>query len=211
MARQNKDLTADVYGEEFSTEQLQAIRRRLAKRANNNLRDLARNSSPITGEVYNSYGAAVNALDYLKKRGRRYFSEKEMLTKNRTVLKSEILRLQKFLNAPTSTSKGQREIEEKRVATFEGKPHPVHFARNKEFYDFLNSDTFHGLVSGGLSSETVLEAYDTARLKAKGDHDATMEKLDDALQAFRSKAEESNVKNLWQHLDISPFENSGNE
>lgn len=210
MATQNKDLTADIYGEEFTTEQLQEIRRRLAKRANNNLRDLARNSSPITGEAYNSYGAAVDALDYLKKRGRRYFSEKEKLTKNRTVLKSEILRLQKFLNAPTSTSKGQRAIEEKRIATFEGKTHPVHFARNKEFYDFLNSDTFHGLVSGALSSETVLEAYDTARLKAKGDHDATMEKLDDALQAFRSKAEESNVKNLWRHLDISPFENSGN-
>ena len=75
MARGNQELTADVYGEQYSTAQLQEIRRKLAKRANNSLRDLSRNSSPITGEAYNSYGAAVDALDYLKARNRRYFSE----------------------------------------------------------------------------------------------------------------------------------------
>lgn len=207
MAKQNKDLRADVYGEEYTTEQLQAIRRRLAKRANNNLRDLARNSSPITGEVYNSYGAAVDALDYLKKRGRRYFSEKETLTKNRTVLKSEILRLQKFLIAPTSTSKGQRTIEEKRAATFEKKG--IHFGSNKEFYSFLNSDTFHGLVASGFDSETIVRAYDKMRKREKGDHEKTVSAMSNALESFRA-GEKTSVKNLWQHLDISPFDDSGN-
>lgn len=207
MARKNKDLTADVYGEEYTTEQLQAIRRRLAKRANNNLRDLAQNSSPITGEVYNSYGAAVDALDYLKKRGRRYFSEKESLTQNRMVLKSEILRLQKFLNAPSSTSKGQRKIEEKRAATFEKKG--LHFGSNREFYQFLASDTFHGLVASGFDSETIVSAYDKMRKHEKGDYEKTVRAMGDALESFRA-GEKTTLKNLWQHLDISPFDNSNN-
>lgn len=207
MAKQNKDLTADAYGEEYTTEQLQKIRRRLAKRANNNLRDLSRNSSPITGEVYNSYGAAVDALDYLKKRGRRYFSEQEKLTQNRTVLKSEILRLQKFLNAPSSTSKGQREIEQKRAATFEKKG--LHFGNNSEFYSFLSSDTFHGLVASGFDSETIVSAYDKMRKREKGDHEKTVSTMSNALESFRA-GEKTTLKNLWQHLEISPFDGSGN-
>ena len=94
MARKDQALTADVYGEQYSTAQLQEIRRKLAKRANNSLRDMSRNSSPITGEAYNTYGAAVDALDYLKTRNRRYFSESHTLTENRTEMKAEIHRLQ---------------------------------------------------------------------------------------------------------------------
>lgn len=211
MTRRNKDLSADVYGDNYSTEELQKIRRRLAKRANNYLRDLSRNSSPITGEIYNSYGAAVDALDYLKKRGRRYFSEKQELTKNRVTLKAEILRLQKFISAPSATVKGQRAIEEKRVATFEGKEHPVHFARNREFYEFLNSDTFHGLIQSGLSSETILEAYDEARVREKNQsHETVMSNLSEALDSFRN-GEKSSIKNLWTHLDCTPFDGSEND
>ena len=75
MARKDQALTADVYGEQYSTAQLQEIRRKLAKRANKYLRDLSRKPSPITGDVYNSYGAAVDALDYLKARNSSYCSE----------------------------------------------------------------------------------------------------------------------------------------
>lgn len=206
MARRDQALTADVYGEQYSTTQLQDMRRRLAKRANNSLRDLSRNSSPITGEVYNSYGAAVDALDYLKKRNRRYFSESLNLTKNRTVLKAEIQRLQYFLTRPSHTVKGQREIEQKRMSTFEAKG--IHFAGNKEFYQFLNSGTFQNLRKSQYSSEQLVEDYERAREKGLT-HDQVMERLEDSLEDFR-QGEKVTQKNVWRHLDISPFDNSGN-
>lgn len=206
MARRDQVLTADVYGEQYSTAQLQDIRRRLAKRANNSLRDLSRNSSPITGEVYNSYGAAVDALDYLKKRNRRYFSESLNLTKNRTVLKAEIQRLQYFLTRPSHTVRGQREIEQKRMSTFEAKG--IHFAGNKEFYQFLNSGTFQNLRKSQYSSEQLVEDYERAREKGLT-HDQVMERLEDSLEDFR-QGEKVTQKNVWRHLDISPFDNSDN-
>lgn len=206
MARRDSALTADVYGNQYSTAQLQEIRRKLAKRANYSLRDLARNSSPITGEVYNSYGAAVDALDYLKARNRRYFSESLTLTENRTVLKAEIQRLQYFLTRPSHTVKGQREIEQKRIATFEKKG--IHFASSKEFYQFLSSETFQSLRKLQYSSEQLIEDYERAR-EPGTTNDQVMEKLSNALDAFR-KGEKVTQKNLWKHLDISPFDNSAN-
>lgn len=206
MPRRDQALTADVYGNQYSTAQLQEIRRKLAKRANNSLRDLARNSSPITGEVYNSYGAAVDALDYLKARNRRYFSESLTLTENRTVLKAEIRRLQYFLTRPSHTVKGQREIEQKRIETFEKKG--IHFASTKEFYQFLNSGTFQSLRKLQYSSEQLIEDYERAREQG-ATNDQVMEKLSNALEAFR-KGEKVTQKNLWKHLDISPFDNSAN-
>lgn len=206
MARRDRALTADVYGNQYSTAQLQEIRRKLAKRANNSLRDLSRNSSPITGEVYNSYGAAVDALDYLKARNRRYFSESLTLTENRTVLKAEIQRLQYFLTRPSHTVKGQREIEQKRIDTFEKKG--IHFASSKEFYQFLNSGTFQSLRKLQYSSEQLIEDYERAREQGIT-NDQVMEKLSNALVAFR-KGEKVTQKNLWEHLDISPFNNSAN-
>jgi hypothetical protein len=206
MARREQALTADVYGNQYSTAQLQEIRRKLAKRANNSLRDLARNSSPITGEVYNSYGAAVDALDYLKARNRRYFSESLTLTENRTVLKAEIQRLQYFLTRPSHTVKGQREIEQKRIETFEKKG--IHFANSKEFYQFFSSETFQSLCKLQYSSEQLIEDYERAREQGMT-NDQVMEKLSNALDTFR-KGEKVTQKNLWKHLDISPFDNSAN-
>lgn len=206
MARRDSALAADVYGNQYSTAQLQEIRRKLAKRANYSLRDLARNSSPITGEVYNSYGAAVDALDYLKARNRRYFSESLTLTENRTVLKAEIQRLQYFLTRPSHTVKGQREIEQKRIATFEKKG--IHFASSKEFYQFLSSETFQSLRKLQYSSEQLIEDYERAREQGMT-NDQVLEKLSNALDAFR-KGEKVTQKNLWKHLDISPFDNSAN-
>lgn len=205
MARRDKALTADVYGEQYSTAQLQDIRRRLAKRANNYLRDLSRNSSPITGEVYNSYGAAVDALDYLKTRNRRYFSEQLAQTKNRRALKAEITRLQSFLRAPSHSVSGQRRIEEHRMKTFEAKG--IHFAGNREFYQFLNSGTFHDL-SKIIDSDKIVEAYELAREKG-GSHDEVVNNLQDSLQSFR-EGEKATLKSLWHHIGTSPFDNSGN-
>lgn len=206
MARRDQALTADVYGNQYSTAQLQEIRRKLAKRANNSLRELSRNSSPITGEVYNSYGAAVDALEYLKARNRRYFSESLTLTENRTVLKAEIQRLQYFLTRPSHTVRGQREIEQKRIETFEKKG--IHFASSKEFYQFLNSGTFQSLRKLQYSSEQLIEDYERAREQGMT-NDQVLEKLSNALDAFR-KGEKVTQKNLWEHLDISPFDNSAN-
>lgn len=205
MARRDKALTADVYGEQYSTAQLQEIRRKLAKRANNHLRDLSRNSSPITGEVYNSYGAAVDALDYLKNRNRRYFSEQRALTMNRRTLKAEITRLQAFLSAPSHSVRGQRRIEEHRMKTFEA--NGIHFAGNREFYEFLNSGAFHDL-SKIIDSDKIVEAYELAREKGES-HDEVVNNLQESLRSFR-EGEKATLKNLWRHTGISPFDNSGN-
>lgn len=58
------------------------------------------------------------------------------------------------------------------------------------------------------SSEQLIEDYERAREQGMT-NDQVMEKLSNALDAFR-KGEKVTQKNLWKHLDISPFDNSAN-
>lgn len=202
---------------DLTKEDLQKLRRTLAKRANQRLVRLERASSRITGEGYATYGAAQNAYDYLEKRDRRRFAESENVKMNKNAIRREISVLQSFLSAKSSTVLGQREIEQKRVHAFESgewgekwkrqgiRQEGIKFAGNKEFYDFLNSSTFKELVISGFTSEQIVEMYAQARLQ--DDNERVLENMQDALDNFRNKGKTS-LKELRTTLGLKPLRRS---
>lgn len=175
MAKINQDyLSFNPTKKGISTAELKRIRRSLAKAANQRMVRLERSTSVITGESYTSYGAYTIAQRYLQKsKGstaeKLRFSETLESKQSTEAMQKDILELQQFLKAKTSRVAGQKQIEKLRMQTFEsgrwGKgrnARKLKFASTKQFYDFISGDVFKKL-SSVLSSEQILEIYDTAR------------------------------------------------
>lgn len=206
------DTAIDIWRVTMSLKDMKALRRKLAKRANQRLVRLERAFSEVTGEKFSSYGAAQIAYDYLNKEEGGRFSESLNHLNEVNQLRREITVLQNFLTAQSSTVKGQKAIEIKRMKTFEsgkwgsvyrrtGKLAPkLKFASNKEFYDFLNSDTFHGLLKAGFTSEQIMELYDQAY--SQMDDDEIWEKMQEALDTFREKGN-ATLKGLKEKFGFS--------
>lgn len=190
--------TMDVYAGGYSVGELQEIRRVLAKQANQRILRLERAKSLITGESYNTFGAVIDVYDYLENKGRIRFSESKAAINQSNELRHEITVLQGFLGRKSSTVKGIREIENKRVRAFSNKG--IKFASTREFYEFLNSQTFLGLVSSGYTSEQIVEAYDMMR--EKEDDYKVAEKMAKALDEYRKGEKKVTIKNLEQALGV---------
>lgn len=220
-----EDLTADVYRGSYSIDELQRMRRALAKRANQRIVRLERGESKVTGEKWNTFGAVLEAYDYLnrQKEGRTRFRESKNAMTDVQNLKREITVLQGFLGRKTSLVSGMKEIEQKRISTFEsGKwgmkwkkkgilNKPLHFSSNKEFYDFLNSETFTGLVSTGFTSEQIVELYDSARVRiGEESDDIVADAMSAALEEYRNKGNAS-LKDLRKKMNSIKIKGSGNK
>lgn len=209
MATSSKYLNIDAYRDAASFTELAAIRRTLAKRANQRLVRLERAASAITGERYDSYGAAEKAFQYLKKKKR--FSESVNAYKDINKLRREITVLQGFLSSESSTVQGQRAIERRRVSAFERgewgaawklrgeRKKAIRFASNKEFYDFLNSETFRSLIASGFTSDQIIEMFETYREEYDGKSDEVIEAMEEALQKFRD-GKRATLKSLAAEL-----------
>lgn len=227
-----EDLTADVYRGSYSIYDLQRMRRALAKRANQRIVRLEKNASKVTGEKFNTFGAVLEVYNYLKnqKDGRKRFREQLNSMTDSNALKREITVLQGFLGRKSSLVSGMRDIEKKRINTFEsgkwgtkwkktGIPNtPLHFASNKEFYDFLNSETFKGLVNSGFTSEQIIEQYDSARVKLgkqknadmPTDTDIVADAMAAALEEYRQKGNAS-LKDLRKKMNSIKLKGSSNK
>lgn len=201
---QVKDTLINVWKESMTPKDLQALRRKLAKRANQRLVRLERATSKVTGETYAGIGASEIAYNYLEnnykqvKGGVKRFSERLDAVTDYTQLRREVSALQNFLESKSSLVSGLREIESSRIRTFEsgdwgsakytGKSRrKLLFASTKEFYDFIHSDTFRELKGNGFTSEQIVESYDTARETYKGSDKEALEALQEALETFREK------------------------
>lgn len=218
-----EDLTADVYRGSYSLNELQRMRRSLAKRANQRIVRLERGKSKITGEAWNTFGAVLDVYDYLnrQKEGRTRFRETAAAFTDSQTLKREITVLQGFLGRKSSLVSGMREIERKRVSTFEsgkwgtkwkktGIPNkPLHFASTKEFYEFMNSETFKSLISTGFTSEQLVELYDNARVRLEGEAEAVVNAMATALDDYRSKGNAS-LKDLRRRMNAIKIPESAN-
>lgn len=157
--------TTNYWNVSASMEALQAVRRKLAKRANQRMVRLERSASPITGKAYH-----VGAYDIAQAElgDRKRFSEKLNYSTDITELKKEIGQIQAFLNAKSSTVSGNIEIEEKRIATLTnlGRDEEGHTpiseatARSAGFYDFISSKAFIYLSEKQVDSEGLQEIYD---------------------------------------------------
>lgn len=157
--------TTNYWNVSASMEALQAVRRKLAKRANQRMVRLERSASPITGKAYH-VGAYDIAQAELGERKR--FSEKLNYSTDITELKKEIGQIQAFLNAKSSTVSGNKQIEEDRIATLTdlGRDEEGHTpiseatARSAGFYDFISSKAFIYLSEKQVDSEGLQEIYD---------------------------------------------------
>lgn len=197
----------------LSLEELQTERRRLAKRANQRFVRLERAESKLTGEGYSTYGAYPIAQHYLGKKTR--FNETlGHLKQDRNALIREINVLETFLNSKSSTVGGQKQIERTRIETFEsghwgeryragGKEAPkIKFAGNKEFYDFLNSETFKALKSSGFTSSQIIDIYDQARMRdPTHDEEEVLRKFEEALEDYR-QGQQAALKDLIGRFNL---------
>lgn len=157
--------TTNYWNVSASMEALQAVRRKLAKRANQRMVRLERSASSITGKAYH-----VGAYDIAQAElgDRKRFSEKLDYITDITELKKEIGQIQAFLNAKSSTVAGNKEIEEKRIETLTnlGRDAEGHIpiseatARSAGFYDFISSKAFIYLSEKQVDSEGLQEIYD---------------------------------------------------
>lgn len=213
------EIGINVYQEAYTVGQLQDLRRKLAKRANQRIVRLERASSDITGESFAEFGAVQDAYDYLEhqKKGRKRFRETLGALNDTNELRREITVLQGFLGRKTSLVSGQREIEKKRIETFEtGKwgslyrmtgttRKGIKFSSTKEFYNFLNSSLFKGLIAAGFSSEQIIEIYDSAIESYQGKEEEILDRMQEALEAYRS-GQNISIKDLVKRLGMKMIE-----
>lgn len=161
----------------MSTKQLINLRVKYAKRANQRLVRLERSESPVTGKPYTA-GAYDLAVQYIKTTredhsGKMRFSESANYTKYEEEtgetaydmyrIKRDILEMQRFLAAKSSTVSGNREIERKRIDTFAEQGISAEVASSDAFYDFLNSNAYEYFTANQFESETIVDIYNLYR------------------------------------------------
>lgn len=219
--KKDRKLAIDYWHEKNVTENdLIKVHKALAKRANQRLVRLEKAVSQVTGESFDTFGAGDIAKQYLQNRGvkgKLRFTENaksnyllptdkqtDAQKYDRIGILKDIKVMQEFLLSPSSTVKGQKAIEKKRIQTFETDIYDedgelvrkaVHFADDKEFYDFLNSQTYKELIKT-FNSETIVEVYDQARTEKKSHQEIT-----DALEEYRQTTNQS-VKGLRDTLGL---------
>lgn len=197
--------TVNIYQTSMTTYQMQEIRRALAKQANQRMVRLERTTSKITGDTY-TFGAYDVAQEYLRATGKvgkdgkgARFSERKEAYSDMSELRREISTLQNFLNAPSSTISGMREIEKQRIKTFEEQG--IHFANTKEFYDFANSEEFNELRYS-FDSDQVVEIYDEAREKLT--HEEIVKRMSQAVEDYGNRTTRASIKDLRSRMGLDP-------
>lgn len=208
----NKRLQIDVYRTSPSLlEDLNEMRRSLAKQANNHLRALEN-----AGLDFYAYDVAADYLRLQGKKGKLRFSES--LNPKGVDLRHEITVLQGFLSMPSSTVAGMKRIEEKRIETF-GNWKPKAQKNNKKykgidlskqaqtkiFFKFLNSEGFKNLRKF-YSSEQIFKAYKEGNMQIKN-----QKKLQQSMTDYIENTQKKTIKGLYESVGAKPIPNSANK
>lgn len=194
---------------------LEQMRARLAKNANQRLRELEK-----AGLDFYAYDKAANYLRTHRpesgavrfSQSANYLSGKE----NQAALKHEITVLQDFLLSESSTVAGQKAIEARRIQTFgnwKPKGARANFkgidmsreAGTKAFYRFLNSETFKKLRKV-FSSEQIFMAYKNGSVD--GSH--AQEKIQRKFKEYVESSERKSIKGLYESVGATPIPFSSN-
>lgn len=205
MPRKNNMQDINVWQSSYTVDQLEQMRRKLAKRANQRIVRLERAESLVSGESLANFGAIEKVNQYLQKQGKEgklRFSERQQVAMSSRELKREISELQNFLNAKTSTVSGAHKIERLRIDTFKKKG--IEFASNKEFYDFLNSDVYQKAITG-FDSSTIVDVYDKAKkvTNKSGEEVYNDDKIKEVILDYIS-GEKTSVKGLYEKFGLKP-------
>lgn len=192
----------DPYSKGVTIEELQRFRRQLAKVMNQRMVRLEQAKSPVTGESY-TFGSYDKMQDYLAKQGKapikgsdtRRFAETLDPKMSRRQLQKEIRALQSFEDTVSSRVSGMKQIEKKRIETMKKQGLDVTTARSKDFYDFLNSETYQELLRS-FTSEDIIEEYDKKVRKEK----KTGEDIGEAFRKYLEEADRVSLKGLRKSL-----------
>ena len=168
--------------------------------------------------AYYAYDIAADYLRLQGKKGKVRFSEakRDMTQVDNMAVRREIQILQNFLSMPSSTVAGQKRIEAKRIETFgnwKPKGARANFkgldmskqASTKQFYRFLNSQTFKNLRKV-FSSEQIFRAYKEGSV----DGSRNQRKIQKAMQDYIESSEVKSIKGLFEKVNANPIPNSSN-
>lgn len=189
--------TWDVWRTSHTHAELQTRRAKLAKTANTRLLRLERATSEITGKTFNTQGQFDVVNEYLTSQNKKRFSESKTKSMNDYDLKREITILEQFLAMKTSTVGGSRRAEASTIETFVDKYGiPREVATSPEFYEFLNSETFHDLVESTLASESIFEIIEQAF-----DEGNTITDILSKFEKYKSRDESG----IWKAFGFRPI------
>ena len=184
------------YAKDVTLEELQRVRRQLAKVMNQRMVRLEQTKSDITGESY-TFGAYDIMSDYLSGKDRNRFSEVlKPSNMTKSDIQKEIRALQGFEEMKSSRVGGMKEIERARIKTFTGGDMNIseEVVRSKDFYDFLNSATYEELTRS-FDSETLIEEYSRA-----AERGATKKQIVKALNDYSKRSKRVSVKGIQKQL-----------
>lgn len=151
----------------YSTKEV--YRRRLARRLNDRMRALEKAERDFWG--YNTlYKYAHDRY------GRKRFSERKQWRGNEKALSAEIKQLEKLLTLKTTTVRGSKQVEAQILESF--KNNGIEITDSKEFFRFLDSDTYQRVANKGISSSYVQEFF-TQAFNAGENYDTILSDLDD--------------------------------
>lgn len=178
----------------YDLDELNKLRRRLAKRANQRLRDIER------AGYTDAYVYASTMSGYLLPSERTRFFEGTRNLDLRS-LKTELDELRWFLNAKTSTVGGIRKFERDTSQKF---AELGSFQKNPVlFWKYMSSAAVKHLKKLGYSSEELIEFYDFATENKVGYDD-----IEDALKAFE-KGEIEGWDELYKRAGLSYIAKEG--
>lgn len=175
----------------YNLAELNKLRRRLAKRANQRMREIER------AGYTDAYVYATTMSGYLQptERTRFYEGTRQM---DLFTLKEELNELRWFLNAKTSTLGGIRAFERETSKQF---ANLKSFKKSPDlFWKYMSSASVKHLKKMGYSSEELIEFYDFASENRVG-YDQIM----DALKDFE-KGEIDSWDNLYSKVGLSYIE-----
>lgn len=175
----------------YNLAELNKLRRRLAKRANQRMREIER------AGYTDAYVYATTMSGYLQptERTRFYEGTRQM---DLFTLREELNELRWFLNAKTSTVGGIRSFERETSKQF---ANLKSFKKSPDlFWKYMSSASVKHLKKMGYSSEELIEFYDFASENRVG-----YDQIIDALKDFE-KGEIDSWDNLYSKVGLSYIE-----
>lgn len=180
-------LNIDLRGKRYDIDEVRALRRKLAKRANARLLSLERK-----GLTKNAYRVATRYTQAT--RGRNRFSEGYLKSAEISYLREDIENLRVFLNSATSTVSGYKQLKKERISRLRQKG--LKIDDEDQFYRFLNSKIYKDLANKLISSDKLIEFYDVV------DSDKyETEDLKEALEEFK-KGDVESIDDLYEMFKL---------
>lgn len=194
MDKEMKRYDIDFRGDFMTLDELNSIRLRYARIANERLRALEK-----AGRAYWAYDVAVSYTQ--RSRGGTRFSQKKAWSGTKEGLLHEVEEMQSFLNMKTSTLTGSKAVEQRIVNTFQ-QSHGIDIDRigRSDFFNFLTFLNTKSSEYNMIPSEMAIDFYTRSR-----DGGVKHEDIVSALEEYK-KGKIKNLKDLYGEFDLSVIE-----